>query len=40
LTSIASGVLCAVLVGAFEMDAAKSIVLAFFLALVLALEKA
>jgi len=37
LTSIASGVLCAVLVGAFEMTLAKSIVLAFFLALVLGL---
>jgi len=37
LTSIAGGVLCAVLVGAFEMTLAKSIVLAFFLALVLGL---
>jgi magnesium transporter len=37
LTSIASGVLCAVLVGVFETTLAKSIVLAFFLALVLGL---
>jgi len=37
LTSIAGGLLCAVLVGAFEMTLAKSIVLAFFLALVLGL---
>ena len=37
LTSIAGGVLCAALVGAFEMTLAKSIVLAFFLALVLGL---
>jgi magnesium transporter len=37
LTTIASGVLCALLAGAFEMTLAKSIVLAFFLALVLGL---
>jgi len=37
LASIGGGVLCAVLVGAFEMTLAKSIVLAFFLALVLGL---
>jgi magnesium transporter len=37
LTSIAGGMLCALLVGAFEMTLAKSIVLAFFLALVLGL---
>jgi magnesium transporter len=37
LTSIVSGVMCAVLVGAFEMTLSKSIVLAFFLALVLGL---
>jgi magnesium transporter len=37
LASIGGGVLCALLVGAFEMTLAKSIVLAFFLALVLGL---
>ena len=37
LASIAGGVLCALLVGAYEMTLAKSIVLAFFLALVLGL---
>jgi magnesium transporter len=37
LTSIGGGMLCALLVGAFEMTLAKSIVLAFFLALVLGL---
>jgi len=37
LASIASGVLCAILVSAFEVTLAKSIVLAFFLALILGL---
>jgi magnesium transporter len=37
LTTIVSGVLCALLASAFEMTLAKSIVLAFFLALVLGL---
>jgi magnesium transporter len=37
LASIAGGVMCALLVGAFETTLAKSIVLAFFLALVLGL---
>lgn len=37
LTSIGGGMLCALLVGAFEMTLAKSILLAFFLALVLGL---
>ena len=37
LTTITSGVLCALLAGAFEATLAKSIVLAFFLALVLGL---
>jgi magnesium transporter len=37
LASIGGGVLCALLVGAFEATLAKSIVLAFFLALVLGL---
>jgi magnesium transporter len=37
LASIGGGVLCALLVGAFELTLAKSIVLAFFLALVLGL---
>lgn len=37
LASISGGVLCAFLVGAFELTLAKSVVLAFFLALVLGL---
>jgi magnesium transporter len=37
LASIAGGVMCALLVGAFEATLAKSILLAFFLALVLGL---
>lgn len=39
LTTIASGVLCALLVSAFQVTLAKSIVLAFFLALVLGLAE-
>ena len=37
LATVASGVLCALLAGAFEMTLAKSVVIAFFLALVLGL---
>lgn len=37
LTTIASGTICALLAGAFEMTIAKSIVLAFFLTMVLGL---
>ena len=37
LATVGSGILCALLAGAFEMTLAKSVVLAFFLALVLGL---